>query len=107
MENSFGKKRKFSKNEELYLTLQQEIEMNSVEVATPTLSVVRLSPQHGSTTQSEHLSHCSENNNEIAITNNCLLTRDANSRMKISDMHNYCYIANTLQEPLLHNQNLM
>ena len=97
--NSFGKKRKFSKSEELCLTLQ-EVEMNGVEVTTPTSSVVSLSPQHDNTAQSagkEHVSHCSDNNNQITITNN-YLTQDTNSRMKTS---NYRYKDNTLQDPLL------
>ena len=99
--NSFGKKRKFSKSKELCLTLQ-EVEMNGVEVTTPTSSVVSLSPQHDNTAQSAgkgHVSHCSDNNNQnlITITNN-YLTQDTNSRMKTS---NYRYKDNTLQDPLL------
>ena len=75
---SYYEKTRFGENRErlLYLNLPQGIEMNSVEVGTPTSSVVSLSPQdHDVTARNEECEgneqqfHCSVKSEQLRILN--------------------------------------
>ena len=88
----------------LSLIFPQEAEMNSVEVTTPTSSVVSLSPQHK--LQDEDDSHCNVNTDSTQTQHNPISVDQSSqsayaTRPSIHMSRDLCKVENTLYEPLL------
>ena len=107
MERCYEKKRhgKGRDRLSLYLSIPQGIEMNSIEVATPTSSIVSLSPQDDVNAQNEEHKdteeqqiHCNVESDQVLL-NDDSLQQEEQSTARIS--FHYGYKNNTLQEPLL------
>ncbi len=94
--------RKRNRDRRLCLNFPQGIEMNSVEVVTPTSSVVSLSPQDDITTQNDELN---EQQMQCSVKSDRRLTIDLSQKEKFTariPFHLYAsYRDNALQEPLL------
>ena len=86
----------------LSLSYPQEIEMNSIDITTPTSSVVSFSPQHHCTAYSEEdESLCNSKNHSNAIDRK--FEASSRSSIQVSNAHGKQDKSNTLHEPLLHN----
>ena len=104
----FGRNR----NRLLHINLPQGIEMNSIEVVTPTSSVVSLSPQDDTVEQELELESdedCTEENEQqfqcsVKTNDRLLLKNDVSQELGKSAAKmpsDYSYKENPLQEPLL------
>ncbi len=94
--------RKRNRDRRLCLNLPQGIEMNSVEVVTPTSSVVSLSPQDDITTHNDE----NEQQMQCSVKSDQRLTIDLSQKEKFTctariPSHYASYRDNALQEPLL------
>ena len=86
----------------LSLSFPREIEMNSIDITTPTSSVVSFSPQHHCTAYTEEdESQCNSKSHSNAIDRKS--EASSRSSLQVSNVHGEQDKSNTLHEPLLHN----